>query len=218
MTSALATALATAPITPHAQSFEQVYATLQPAVLRLARRQLILSGSAARAGVYGVGGVSPEDIAQQTWLKVWQHWPDLAGRSAPARAAYVLRTTKHLVIDHQRQRAMRGRVGEVALTADRWEIVNDTTASRARETQPEAAALDAAVREETHALLGQLDADCGVGRRYSAHLLDALLIGESPTETARRLGVTYGVVKTGQWRIRRALRQHAAASTASEVA
>src|SRR5512146_497406 len=108
-----------------AARFERVYAACHLTLLNTLRRGLASAWQAARGGWdESVGGVTPEELAQETWLRVWRQWPELAdARDDRMLYSYALTTARHVLIDHVRHRQMRQRVGECALSDEGWDAV-----------------------------------------------------------------------------------------------
>ena len=213
------TATVTANTDSFTNSFEAVYAQLQPLVLRLARQELQVGprGTELRTVVvYGAQGVSPEDIAQQTWLQVWRNWDTLRGRDLRLITAYTLRTAKHLVIDHQRRRGMAWRTGERPMNQELQEdVIDRLSPTDVRADQPETAFLDAEAVAEAVALAVRVAAhrSTSISKLLAPKVLVSLLLDETPAETAARLGISYNAAKTAVWRLRHLLRDHRAALT-----
>lgn len=215
MTSAAAVVTAS---DPAAQRFERIYAACHLTVLNTLRRGLANAWQAVVGGFdESVGGVSPEELAQETWLRLWRKWPDLLATARDDRMliAYALTTARHVLIDHQRTRQMRRRVGECALTTDGWESVRDQLADLTRDGQPEARTLAAETLCEAVTALRSLP-QTPQSRDQLDTFLVAMATGATLEATAARLGVSIGVVKMREMRLRQALRAMRATTDAGE--
>lgn len=211
---------ATAPTADAALArFERIYAACHLTVLNTLRRGMA-SAWQPMVGSFdeSVGGAAPEELAQETWLRVWRKWPEVA-RAHDDRMlyAYILTTARHVLIDHQRGCQMRRRMGERRLSAAGWEAVYDQLADLARAGQPEATALDAESWREALTLVRSLPHTART-HDHLATLLVAMTLGEPQETTAAKLGAPVSTVRQRKLRLRQALRaQRADAETDAEA-
>lgn len=204
------TSSAVAPVVSSAAAarFERVYAAFHARVLGLLRHRL---ASAWQSGVGGWdesgGGVSPEELAQETWLRVWRRWPELLV-SAPDDqmvCTYALTVAHRLVIDQARYRQMRRRVGERSLSDDGWEVARQQIADAARDGQPEARTLASEALREALTVLRALPRAAETGDQLDT-LVVAMATSATLAATAERLGVPISTIKMRENRLRQTLR------------
>lgn len=204
--------------------FEAFYVACHLRVLGLLRHGLAGAWQ-SRVGGWDEsgGGVSPEELAQETWLRLWRQWPALlaglqAGRlSDQALATYALTTAHRVLIDQQRRRQMRRRNGECALSAEGWELTEAYTPDPARDGQPEARTLAAEALGEALAVLRALPQNDETRDQFGT-LVVAMATGEPLAATAQQLGVPISSVKMREHRLRQALRAWRAETAEAEEA
>lgn len=196
----------------NATDFTAIYASAQSSLLIYLRRQM------AQSSYLSASGLSPEDIAQETWLKIWRQWPSLTFRDPAAAFAYLYSIARRLLIDALRRQQMARRHGERTLTDELWSWACQHVAVDAPDDQPEVCALRYETQAQLrvmveHALNADGHATGATGRDpvRDRALLDAWLDGEPMRVTAERLGVTIAVVKARQSRIRQMLRRRMSA-------
>src|SRR5487761_1943783 len=183
-------------------AFETFYGRAWPTVLRDIRR---------RVGRHvGLVGPAPEDIAQETWMRIWQRWPQLAFATDDAAFRYALTVARNCIADHLRRYRMMRRRGQIAMTDECWSWAIDTVPDMRPDMQPEARMLRIDAHDGLAATVERILARDGQFVRqpeFARELLRATLADEPYHVTATRLGVTRSAVTAANRRLRQAIRQ-----------
>lgn len=138
-----------------------------------------------------------EDIAQETYLRLWRSLPDYKGESSAKY--YILKIARNLAIDLIRKKSKRDEADTVILTSD-GEFEPDIV-----DTDPESRPDEAYIRMLKSETLRKCLDELPNSARELIVLRD--VNGLSYSEIAKMLGVPEGTVKSKLFRARDRLRQ-----------
>ena len=203
-------------VSPRTLDYAEVFQAGYPLTLSRARRMILETSLLAHDP-----GLA-EDVAQEAWLRVWQHWHTLTFQRRAAVYAYALRAVGTIVIDLHRTASMHVRRGQMPLTDIGWEVALREIADPSPLAEPEAYALWRELVEDLRAvaagtppaaILSITDTPYRHMRsvelcQRDALFFDALLVGEPQQTTAQRLGIPSSAAKMAWWRMRRLMRDY----------
>ncbi len=138
-----------------------------------------------------------EDIAQETYLRLWRSLPDYKGESSAK--FYILKIARNLAIDFIRKKAQRSEADNVILTSD-GEFEPDIA-----DTDPESRPDESYIRKLKAETLRKCLDELPNSARELIVLRD--INGLPYAEIAKMLGITEGTLKSKLFRARERLRQ-----------